>query len=165
MKQMIRCGWALGLVLLAACQQPNKQSTTPSSDSADTDVDPPAPKPWTDAFVKKSILFADVIEVEGPQGMIDHAVLRIEPEIQDASTRTTQDGLLQETHLKPGAQGEVHAFLDNWELVAFQRITILERVGPCAVKVRARGEARFVDQTTKEEQHGAALQFEGQIPR
>jgi len=163
MKQSIRLGLLLGLALLAACQQPSKQSTSPKNGGAD--VAPPPTRAWTDAFVKKSILFADEIVIEGPQGIINHTAVRVEPEIHDSSTRTTPDGLLQETQLKPGAGGEVHASLDNWELIGFQRITILERVVPCEVRVRARGDARFVDQTTKEEQHAAELVFEGKIPR
>jgi len=151
------------LLLLAACHQPSKQSTSPKNEPAD--VPPPPTRVWTDAFVKKSILFAEEIIVEGPQGIILHTAVRVEPEIHDFSTRTTPDGLLQETRLKPGAGGEVHAGLDNWELIGFQRITILERVAPCDVRVRARGDARFVDQTTKEEQSGAELVFEGKIPR
>jgi len=160
MKHSIRIGLALGLALIAACQQPAKQST-----SSDTINAPPVHWTWTDAFAKKAILFADEIVVEGPQGIIDHTGVRVEPEIHDFSTRTTPDGLLQETRLKPGAGGEVHAALDNWELIGFQRITILERVAPCDVHVRARGDVRFVDQTTKEERHGAELGFEGKIPR
>jgi len=83
----------------------------------------------------------------------------------DSTVRTTKDGLLQEAHLKPGADAELHAFLDNWELVAFKRITILERVVPCDVSVKARGDARFVDQETKAEKSGAQLSFEGKIAR
>ncbi len=148
------------LLLLAACQQPSKQNTPPNAEVA-----APEHKPWTDSFTKKAILFADEIVVEGPRGIIDHAGMRVDDEVHASSTHTTKDGLLQEAHVVPGAQIEIHAFLDNWELIAFQKITILERVTPCDVHVRARGDVRFVDQVTKEEQHGAELSFEGKIPR
>jgi len=157
MRTLIPCT----LLLLAACQQTSKQDTEANPE----DVRPPVHTPWTEAFTKKAILFADEIVVEGPRGIIAHAGMRVDDEIHVTSTKTTKDGLLQETHLAPGAQGEIHAFLDNWELIAFRRITILERVVPCDVRVRARGDARFVDQVTNEEQNGNELSFEGKIPR
>jgi hypothetical protein len=160
MPKHLRTLLACTLALFAACQQPEKQSTPPKSDLV-----PPLPKPWTEAFLKKSVLFADEIVIEGPEGIVQKTAMRIEPELHESSVRTTKDGLLQEAHTKPGADGELHAFLDNWELVAFRRITILERVVPCDVQVRARGDARFVDQTTKAEQSGATLSFEGKIAR
>jgi hypothetical protein len=160
-------GSALGLCLclLAACQQPSKQTPKDTSDDTDAQFVAPAPKAWTDAFLKKSILFADEIYVEGPQGIIDKTAMRIEPEIMDSSTRTTKDGLLQEAHMKSDAGGEVHAYLNNWELVGFRRIRILERVAPCDVKVRASGAARFVDVGSGAEKNGDSLEFEGKIPR
>lgn len=148
------------LLLLVACQVPEKQST-----AANGDVAPPLHTPWTQAFNKKAILFADEIVVEGPRGIIAHAGMRVDDEIHVTTTKTTPDGLLQETHLAPNALGEIHAFLDNWELIAFRRVTILERVVPCDVKVRARGDGRFVDQLTNEEQRGEQLSFEGKILR
>jgi hypothetical protein len=158
MRTLIPCT----LLLLAACQQPAKQNT-----AADGPPEPAAPlhTPWTEAFNKKAILFADEIVVEGPRGIIAHAGMRVDDEIHVSTTKTTPDGLLQEAHLAPNAQGEIHAFLDNWELISFRRVTILERVVPCDVKVRARGDVRFVDQVTNEEKHGAELSFEGKIPR
>jgi hypothetical protein len=165
MKQSIHIRLALGIALLGACQQPSKQSASSKGNPEDALNAPPVSRAWTDAFVKKAILFADEIVVEGPQGIINHTVVRVEPDIHEFSTRTTPEGLLQGTRLKPGAGGEVHAGLDNWELIGFRQITILERVAPCDVHVRARGDVRFVDQTTKEERHGAELGFEGKIPR
>ena len=155
-----RIGVPLVLALLAACQQPSKQNTPSNGDIA-----PPLHVAWTDSFNKKAILFADEIVVDGPRGIIDHAGMRVDDQVHTSSTRTTKDGLLQEARVVPGSEVEIHAFLDNWELIAFQKVTILERVGPCDVHVRARGDARFVDQVTKEEQHGAELSFEGKIPR
>jgi len=165
MKHAMSWGWSLGLCLLCACQQPSKQSPKDATDDTDAQFVAPAPKAWTDAFLKKSILFADEIYVEGPQGIIDKTAMRIEPEIMDSSTRTTRDGLLQDAHMKPGTGGEVHAFLNNWELVGFQHIRILERVAPCDVKVRASGSVRFVDIGTGQEKSGDSLEFEGKIPR
>jgi hypothetical protein len=156
---------AIPFLGFAACQQPEKQSTSPKNGSNAADLVPPLPKAWTEAFLRKSILFADEIVVEGPQGIIDKTAMRIEPEIMDSSTRTTKDGLFQEARMKPNMGGEIHAYLDNWELVGFQRITILERVAPCDVKVHARGAARFVDLGSKQEQNGESLQFEGKIAR
>ena len=152
------------LALLAACQ-PSKQSAAPKVETTETELAGPVIKAWTEAFSRKSMLFADEIVVDGPQGIIDRTALRIDPDTNDSTTRTTKDGLRQELRLKPGAPGELHAFLDNWELVGFQRIVILERVAPCDVHVRASGDARYVDLTTQAEQTGAELLFEGKIPR
>jgi len=154
----------LPLALFAACQQP-KQSAKPKDDVDEVGASGPVIKAWTDAYQKESMLFADEILVDGPEGIIDRTALTVDPEADVVSTRTTKDGLLQELRLKPGAPGELYAFLDNWKLVAFTRITILERVAPCDVHVRARGDVRFVDVATKAERAGATLDFEGRIKR
>jgi hypothetical protein len=158
MRTLIPCT----LLFLAACQQPAKQNT---KSDGEPEIAAPLHTAWTEAFNKKAILFADEIVLDGPRGIIAHAGMRVDDEIHVSTTKTTKDGLLQETHLAPGADGEIHAFLDNWELIAFKRITILERVVPCDVKLRARGDVRFVDQVTNEEQRGSELSFEGKIPR
>jgi hypothetical protein len=164
MKQGMRVAWTLGLVLLAACQHP-KQSSNAKGDVEEVSSAGPVIKPWTDAFNKESLLFADEIIVDGPEGIIDRTALAVDPENDEVITRTTKDGLLQELRLKPGAAGELQAAIDNWKLVGFVRITILERVAPCDVHVRARGDVRFIDVATKAERAGASLDFEGRIQR
>ncbi len=156
--------WPLFLVL-AACQHPAKQSEKPGGDPGAEDSVPRAPIAWTDAFMGPALIFAEEIEIEGPEGILTHCAVQNVLDDHEATARTTSDGLLQETRLKPGRQNELHAWLDHWELVAFRKVTILERVVPCDVRIRARGDVRFVDQTTHQEKHGAVLSFEGKIRR
>ncbi|MBK7643426.1 MAG: hypothetical protein IPJ19_10310 [Planctomycetes bacterium] len=163
MNVFFRRGLVLGLALLSACQQPAKQDRAAKPQVDDTGG--PIIKPWTDAFSGPAVLFADEIWVEGPEGMIDRTALRVDPELNDTSTRTTKDGLLQVVTVKPDVQAEVHGFLDHWELVGFRKVSILERVVPCDVKVRASGAAHFVDTATKAEQNQDTLEFTGKIPR
>lgn len=159
------CGiWLACVLLCTACQQP-KQSPGPKADVEESGSSGPVIKAWTDAFTKESLLFADEIVVEGPEGIIDRTALKVDPESDEVSTRTTKEGLLQELRLKPNAPGELYAFLDNWKLVGFDHISVLERVVPCDVHVRARGDVRFIDVATKQERNGAALEFEGRIRR
>lgn len=151
------------LALLAACQNSAKQSARSAAPSEDSLPRPPAA--WTADFNGPAVLFAEEILVEGPEGVLKHCAVQNVLDDQDSSVRTTPDGLLQETRLKPGRPTELHAWLDHWELIAFRKITILERVQPCDVRVRALGDVRFVDQKSHQEQHGAQLSFEGKIRR
>lgn len=126
----------LVLALAAACgsSQPSGEVT---EDAAPID----APAPWTDAFAAKATLIADVIEVEGPAGLRNHWVAVQDPESIDYDLSTTPLGLRQTYALKPGAGGrQLSAWLDNWNLFAFERIVVLERpTRGGAVVVRATG--------------------------
>lgn len=154
------------LLLLPACQTETKQSAqTNQGDPTRFDKPPAPPKPWTDAFEKPAMLFADEVRIEGPEGMLDHCALRNELVAHQASATTTAEGFLQETTVLPGAESEIHAYLDHWELVAFKRVVLFERAAGGDVRVIASGDVRFVDRTTNQEQHGARLVFEGPIRR
>lgn len=148
---------------LAACQNTAKQSAKTAS--APDGALPPPPAAWTEDFNAPAVIFAEEIQIEGPEGVLRHCAVQNVLDDQEATARTTPDGLLQETRLKPGKQTELHAWLDHWELIAFRKITILERVQPCDVRVRAIGDVRFVDQATHQEQRGAQLSFTGKIRR
>lgn len=101
-----------------------------------------APAPWTDAFIGSATILADVIEIEGPAGIRSHCVAQQDSENVDYELATTNEGLQQTYALKPGAGGaELRAWLDNWNLVALERLVVLERpTRGGAVIVRARGD-------------------------
>jgi hypothetical protein len=126
----------LALALVAACGS-SQPSGAVTEDAALID----APAPWTDAFAAKATLIADVIEVEGPAGLRNHWVAVQDPETIDYDLSTTPQGLRQIYALKPGAGGrQLSAWLDNWNLFAFERIVVLERpTRGGAVVVRAVG--------------------------
>ncbi|QDU85826.1 hypothetical protein Pla163_29670 [Planctomycetes bacterium Pla163] len=117
------CGAAL--VLVASC------GSTPDApdDTAVVDgVALEAPAPWTDAFVEKVYIFADVITVEGPAGLRTHCAVVQDDASYDYDLATTERGLVQTLSVKPGAlQPTANVFLDNWELRGFQRVVVTER--------------------------------------
>jgi hypothetical protein len=116
-------------------------TSSPQEGAPDDGVPIDAPAPWTDAFIGQATILADVIEIEGPAGIRTHCVARQDSENVDYDLATTDRGLVQTYALKPGAGGaELRAWLDNWNLVALERIVVIElpsRGGE--VVVRARG--------------------------
>jgi len=116
-------------------------TSSPQDGDSDDGVPIDAPAPWTDAFIGQATILADVIEVEGPAGIRTHCVARQDSENVDYDLATTNDGLVQTYALKPGAgSAELRAWLDNWNLVALERIVVLERPSRGGVViVRARG--------------------------
>jgi hypothetical protein len=117
------CGAAL--VLVASC------GTTPDGPKNTEVVEGvpiEAPAPWTDAFVDKVYIFADVITVEGPAGLRTHCAVVQDDASYDYDLATTERGLVQTLSVKPGAlQPTANVFLDNWELRGFQRVVVTER--------------------------------------
>jgi len=149
---------ACALVLcfgLLACSGPRKANDAPreasDTQSADTSAAPASPEntvaaapelPWPEDFKSSAILLADEIELSGPKGLLAHVALRQDPELIDYRIETTSAGLLQVARAKQDAgYVEIRAQLDNWAVVAMQRMTILERPGDVPVEVRARGNA------------------------
>jgi hypothetical protein len=123
--------------LAAGCGTSSSQDGPP-----DDGVPIDAPAPWTDAFTGEATIVADVIEIEGPAGIRTHCVARQDPDFVDYDLATNERGLVQTYALKPGAGGsELRAWLDNWNLVALERIVVVElpsRGGE--VVIRARGD-------------------------
>lgn len=112
--------------------------------------------PWPDDFKTSAILLADEIEVSGPKGLLAHIALRQDPDLIDYRMETTSAGLLQEARARADAgYVEIRAQLDNWAVVAMQRMTILERPGDVPVEVRARGNAVWHPANGAPEQRGA----------
>ncbi len=137
-------------------------------------VEPDVPRPpeslgpWTDAFLERGLLIADEITIEGPPALRDHLVLPQDPENATNTTRATDDGLLQLVEAKTTAGAEIRAHLDNWELVATQRLRVLERPVETDVRVIARGLAAFHPLGSTAEggvRRGAELSFLGELAR
>jgi hypothetical protein len=97
------------------------------------------PAGWTNTFQREAVLVADEIEIEGPSDLIQHVVLRDDPENAVYTTKTVSEGLRQELVARPETRMEVRGQLDAWSLAAFRRITVLQRPGEVPVTVRARG--------------------------
>jgi hypothetical protein len=133
--------------LACACAAPAPDSTTRESPSAvqasatEPEGDPLAPLPWTTAFEKSSVLLANDVRVEGPQGLLDHIYCAASDKYV-VNQRTIPEGYEQTVEARPGAQERVRAALDGLRIEAIRRIVILERVEPCDVHVTALGDAR-----------------------
>ncbi|TAJ16706.1 MAG: hypothetical protein EPO68_10680, partial [Planctomycetota bacterium] len=118
----------VALVVLAccACNAPEKKpAPAPSASAAPAAA--PVKLPWPIELATEAILIADVIQIEGPKGLIEHVAVRQEGENIAYKAETTTEGFLQVWTPKPGL--EVRGQLDNCVLAALQRLTVLERPG------------------------------------
>lgn len=122
---------------------------------------PPPPPAWTSAFQREAVLVADEIVVEGPPGLIEHVVLRADPETNVYTTKTVTQGLLQELGARPEARMEVRGQLDAWSLAAFRKITVLQRPGEVPVTVRASGNVYWAAADGSGERRQDQLVFQG----
>jgi hypothetical protein len=161
------------LALLAcACAAPRSDSSTASSASSaipasttgqTAESDPLAPKPWTTAFDKTSVLLANDVRVEGPQGLLDH-IYCVASERYVVSQRTLPEGYEQTMVARPGSEERVRASLDGLRIEAIRRLVVLERVEPCDVHVTALGEVWWRDVNGAEER-GDTWERTGAIER
>jgi hypothetical protein len=158
MKHASLSGFALAFVFAFACRSDPQRAaaSTPAPTPAQ-----PAPRTWTAAFQREAVLVADEILIEGPQDLIDHVVLRQDPEVTLYSTKTITEGLLQELAARPQTGMEVRGQLDAWSLAAFKRIRVLQRPGEVPVTVRARGNAYWAAAGGGGERRAEELAFEG----
>ena len=151
----------LSLVLagLAGCRTVDKPDPAPR----DLGVRPVA---WTEAFLKSAVLIGDEITIEGPPGLLQHVVIRQDPESYEFVAKTTKDGLRQEYALKPGVQGvEIRGQIDAWVLAALRKLVVLERPGPVPVLVHASGSAAWIPADGVGEKRDSLLVFRGESPR
>lgn len=106
--------------------------------------EPPQPKPWTDIFLSKSMVLADLVQIEGPPGLLDHLLLRSDDALFERVVETTTRGLT--ITITPRHAGDlVRCQLDRWHISALLRIEVLERPGGTGVKLRASGQALWKD--------------------
>ncbi len=144
------------VLALCACQREQRPEAPPAREFV-----PPAPTPWTAAFLRPAVLVADEIVIEGPADLLDHVVLRPDPETNVYVTKTVTAGLLQELSARPESRMEVRGQLDTWSLAAFQKLTVLQRPGEVPVTVRARGNAYWAPADGSGERRGPEFVFQG----
>lgn len=111
--------------------------------------EPPKPKPWTDIFLSKSIVLADLVQIEGPPGLLDHLLLRSDDALFERVVETTTQGLT--ITITPRHAGDlVRCQLDRWHISAIRRIEVLERPGGTGIKLRVSGQALWQDMNGEE---------------
>jgi hypothetical protein len=124
----------------------------------------PVPIAWTDAFMRRALLLADEIRVEGPRGLLEHVAVRSDDGLYERDVETTPDGFVQTTSARPDVGELVRGQLDQWQLVANRRIVIIENPAALDVLITARGDALWQDPSGIE-RRDAMLEFEGPIER
>ena len=144
----------VALVCGTSCSSSASTKTHASKETAKSgSAIPPAAKPWTDAFLERGVLIADVIEIEGPEGLRDHLATRTEPLMHERVEKVTAQGFLTEIKLLPGkSDAPIKAWLDQFELAAVVKLVVLEHPGPVDVTLKARGQVLWVDKSTNQEQ-------------
>src|SRR5688572_20622579 len=143
------------VVSLASCSAPPERSTHASDPNVVAPVDagqsdPPAPVPWTTEFEPRSILLAEQVTIEGPQGLIDHLYSDTSAS-HTVSARTLPEGYEQLVEARPDTGERIRAQLDGLRIEAIQRLLVFERVAPCDVRVRAAGDVWWKDVDGNEE--------------
>ncbi|HPF14700.1 MAG: hypothetical protein H6830_01540 [Planctomycetes bacterium] len=123
----------------------------------------PELEPWTDAFSKKCVLLARDIVVEGPPGMLVHSALTSDATRYVVKNKTTERGFEQLAVARPDVGREVRCQLDQWVLAAENSVLVIERPGPCPVRVIATGAAVWRDMDGNE-QRDETLEFLGEKP-
>lgn len=149
---------------------PVAAETAPEAPSEAPGLDELGPKPWTGAFLESSVLLADVIRVEGPEGLLEHMAIASDDALYIRSMETTPEGLLQVIEVKPPAAPLlvdenaplVRAQLDLWKLAAVRKLIVLERIDAAPAMVIASGEAFYRD-VNGQLQNGERLEFTGEI--
>lgn len=154
----------LALLWIASCAAPGDKPAK-VVDPSRADAGRPAARelPWTEAFRAEAFLVADDIEVIGPAGIRDHAVLQ-QNEKGVYSVRTTTQGLVQELRAT-SATAELRGHLDNWILVASRSLRFIEVPEETPVRVRAVGQALFRSMDGEPPRRAPALEFFGARPR
>ncbi len=127
--------------------------------------EPPAPTPWTDAFLASSVLVANRILVEGPPGLFEHVVARGDDQLYRRKVETLATGRRQIVQARRGGRPSevVRAQLDAWQLAAYEEVIFFENVDPgVPVTVQAIGDAVWRD-TDGHEMREPRLDFRGEV--
>ena len=162
-----------GLVLVSgwlfACMAPERQST-PAASSEGMQAQPPlkrsepeAPAPWTPQFDERSLLLAQEVIIEGPEGLLQH--LHCDASTGAFQAETLAEGYRQVIELPPGSSGHIIAQLDGMQIRAEKRLIALEKVTPCDVVVTARGSVYWAVPGSGEEERGEEWTRTGVIER
>lgn len=148
---------------LASCGSARKD-VRGTPDDANAGARLPVAKPWTTQFEKATLLIADEVRIEGPDGLLDHLATRADATAHKKSERVTRDGFLQEIVLAPNtAPLEIRAFLDRYEIVALKKLSVLERPGPVDAVIVATGDVFLRDAASEAVQRAPVLRIDGKI--
>ena len=147
--------------LLAVLSHSACRAEPPASDGVTLEPLSLPTRSWTREFQHEAVLMADEIAIEGPPDLVDHVVLRSDPETSDYTSRTITEGLLQELAARPAMGTPVVGQLDGWSLAAVRRITVLQRPGEVPVKVIARGNVYWAAVDGSGERRENVLEFLG----
>lgn len=147
------------LLLLLACIHLGACRSTGADDGARTNgISGPIAAPWTGAFLKPAGLTAAKIWIEGPRGLAEHLAMRQDDSIAVYSEKTVPQGFLRTLRSKGTGWTELHAQIDQWELVAFEELRVLERFGAADIRIRASGDV-FWQSEGEESRRGENLEF------
>lgn len=147
------------LLLLLACSHLTACRAAGGDDASKTGgISAPLAAPWTGEFLKPAGLTAAKIWIEGPRGLLDHLAIRQDEETSVYAEKSVPQGFLRSLRRKGNGWTELHAHMDQWELVAFEELQVLERFGPCNIRIRASGDA-FWQSEGEESRRGENLEF------
>jgi hypothetical protein len=141
------------------------RSSTPGERAGSTPAFDPArlaPTPWTTAFAEKAVLVADHVRIEGPNGLLEHVVVRADDAYFERQVEHDGARLVQITRRLSDAVPEIRAQLDNWQIAGLREVTVVEHLAPRDVTVVATGTAVYRDPLGKE-QRAETLRFTGTI--
>lgn len=160
----------LGLVLVAAaaCSAPREpQRRADPAEASPAVPRPPEPVRWTDRFLgAERVLVADEVSIEGPRGLLDHAVTGSIESSHDVEHKTLPQGYRVTIQQRVGAPpAEIRAQLDQLTIVATRRLVLLERPGPVDVVLTAQGDVFFKDGPLAPDVRQPALRLEGRVTR
>lgn len=158
----------LGLTLLflgSSCVSTD-DIETPDSPEAQVEREPEPPAPWTEHFRQSTLAMADRVFIEGPKGLLDHLATRSEDGFHSYEAETLPAGFQQTFKvIRPEAGVELRAYLDGYEIVAFQELVVIERPGELDVRVHLSGDAFLRESDSGVERRGPQLEIVGKIER
>ena len=149
---------------IAACCAPSCTSSAEVSTRSVPARSPAQAVPWTRDFQDPALLVCEEVHISGPDGLLEHFALRVEPGYHTRKEETTANGYLQLIEVQPGVAVEIRGYLDQLEIAAFRRMTVLERPGDVEVSVEARGDVYFARRSTGEERRVPTLSLTGRKP-
>ena len=146
------------LVLLPACSSPGPAESAPvepmvaepvaeatPSDASSRVAQSLTPTPWTTRFEEGATVVADHVRIEGPDGLLEHVVVRADDRYFDRQVKHGETTLTQITTRLGNEVPEIRAYLDKWTFAAFQKVTVVEHLADVPVSVTAVGGASFRD--------------------
>lgn len=164
------------LAALAACETTRTVDGRPESAPTSAEPRPPSetpaagttrpadPTPWTERFRTPGLLVADRVEVRGPVGLLEHAVVTQDPTNHSYGVQASPDGLRLECRVHATqAPRPIRAQLDAVAIVAVKELVVLETPGAPEVEVLAAGDVFWSDTGTGEERRTTSLRLAGPI--